>query len=197
MAEEEKKKISNRRVYTYIAIIFLVIFIIGVIALGVIRIGKGGGSTPSKTYYSYVVNNSYLTPDSSLEDDGKTFIVSTQVKYKETMVLEASTDASIGVYDVSESYLFGGKDISFTFSIDDEKYCLDEVVMEKIMVLDTDYDEFIDRGKYELPKEQYQGEYNSESKTYKLTINHINQGQVKTYPYEIHSIALKYAVKNK
>ena len=193
-----ERQISNRRVYTIIAIIFLAIFIIGIVVFGVFRFAKSGG-TPSKTYYSYVINGASVPEDShpSLEPDGKTYILHTELKYKETVTFTANDSAAPAA--PTGNILFTGVGISFTFYIEDEKYCLDAVGIQKIMI--NDPADYYDPGKqtqdYELAIDQYQGEYNNETKTYKVTINHENKWQENIYPYDVKSIELKYAVKNK
>ncbi len=178
--------ISNKRVYTYIAIIFIVIFIIGIIALGVFRFGNRGGDTPSKTYYTYVVNNSNLTSESK-KDDEYTFTLNTNIKYHESMVFKATNDASIGAYGHSDDYLFAGIGITFTLFIEDETYFLDSAITDGIRVKNTHE---IDEPTYLLPENTYTKEYNSESKSYKVTLNN-------TEVRYIHSIELKYAVGKK
>ena len=177
--------ISNKRVYITIAIVLLVIFIIGIIALGVFKIGRVGGDTPSKTYYTYVVNNSNVPEDPGLEDDEHTFILKTEVKYHEVLVFHASNDASPGAYNHSDSYVFAGIGISFTLSLSEEEYNLESAVVDEIKVSNDGIDPT-----YLLPENTYTKEYNSESKSYKVTINN-------TGVRYIHSISLRYSVIKK
>ena len=178
--------ISNKRVYTTIAIVLLVIFIIGIIALGVFKIGRGG-TTPSKTYYTYVVNNSNVPEDPGLEDDEHTFILNTEVKYHEVLVFHASNDASPGAYNQSDSYVFAGIGITFTLSLSEEEDYIDSAFTDEIRVADEDKQ---DVSTYLLPENTYTKEYNSESKSYKVTINN-------TEVRYIHSISLRYSVIKK
>lgn len=174
--------ISNKRVYISIAIVLLVIFIIGIIALGVFKIGRGG-DTPTPTYYSYKIDNSNLTSSSSLESDDKTYIATSEIKYHEVMTLVAANNASIGAFGHANSYLFAGNNISFTLTIEDESYHLSAVAITKIMIADDDPGDI-----YQL--NEYETEYSSESKSYKVTLNN-------TEVRYIHSIELKYAVGKK
>ena len=174
--------ISNKRVYITIAIVLLVIFIIGIIALGVFKIGRGG-DTPTPTYYAYKIDNSNLTSSSTLESDNKTYIASSDIRYHEVMTLVAANNASIGAYDHADSYLFAGNNISFTLTIEDESYYLSSAEILKIMISNDDPGDI-----YQL--NEYDKEYNSESKSYKVTLNN-------TEVRYIHSIELKYAVGKK
>ncbi len=173
--------ISNKRVYTYIAIIFIVIFIIGIIALGVFRFGRGG-DTPSKTYITYVVNGDNMSSDAHLEDDNHTFKLSTEVKHHESLVFYASNNADV---DPSGHYMFSGIGITFTLSLIEEEYYLESAVVDEIKVSNDGIDPT-----YLLPENTYTKEYNSESKSYKVTLNN-------TEVKYIHSIELKYAVGKK
>lgn len=174
--------ISNKRVYISIAIVLLVIFIIGIIALGVFKIGRGG-DTPTPTYYSYKIDNSNLTSSSALESDNKTYIASSEIKYHEVMTFTSTSNASIGVYGHTDSYLYAGENISFILTIEDESYYLSAVGISKIMISDDNPGDI-----YQL--NEYETEYNSESKSYKVTLNN-------TEVRYIHSIELKYAVGKK
>ena len=174
--------ISNKRVYISIAIVLLVIFIIGIIALGVFKIGRGG-DTPTPTYYSYKIDNSNLPENPKQEPDGKTFILKTNIIHHEVMTFYATNDASIGVYGHADSYLFAGNNISFTLTIEEESYYLSAVGISKIMIANDDPGDI-----YQL--NEYETEYNSESKSYKVTLNN-------TEIKYIHSIELKYAVGKK
>lgn len=182
MSEEEHRRISNKKIYTYIAIVFLIIFIIGIIALGVFKIGRGGGNTPSKTYYTYVVNGDNMSPDAHLEDDNHTFKLSTEVKYHESLVFYASNNADV---DPSGHYMFSGIGITFTLSLTEEEYYLESAVVDEIRVSNEGIDPI-----YLLPENTYTKEYNSESKSYKVTINN-------TEVRYIHSISLRYSVIKK
>lgn len=174
--------ISNKRVYISIAIVLLVIFIIGIIALGVFKIGRGG-DTPTPTYYSYKIDNSNLTSSSTLESDNKTYIASSDIQYHEVMTFMSTNNASIGVPEHNDSYLYAGNSISFTLTIEDESYYLSSVGISKIMISDDNPGDI-----YQL--NEYETEYNSESKSYKVTLNN-------TEVRYIHSIELKYAVGKK
>ena len=173
--------ISNKRVYITIAIVLLVIFIIGIIALGVFKIGRGG-DTPSKTYITYVVNGDNMSSDAHLEDDNHTFKLNTEVKYHESLVFYASNSADV---DPSGHYMFSGTGISFTLSINEEEYYLESAVVDEIKVSNDGIDPT-----YLLPENTYTKEYNSESKSYKVTINN-------TEVRYIHSISLRYSVIKK
>ena len=179
---ENKAPVTNRKVFIYVAIILLVLFIVSIVALNVFKFAKGG-DTPTPTYYSYKIDNSNLTSSSSLESDGKTYIANSEIKYHEMMTLVATNNASIGAYDHADSYLFAGNNISFTLTIEDESYYLSSVEISKIMIADDDPSDI-----YQL--NEYETEYSSESKSYKVTLNN-------TEVKYIHSIELKYAVGNK
>lgn len=174
--------ISNKRVYISIAIVLLVIFIIGIIALGVFKIGRGG-DTPTPTYYSYKIDNSNVPEDPGLEPDDKTFIINTNIKYHEVITFYADNNASPGAYNRPDHYIFRGNNISFTLTIEDESYYLSAVAITKIMISDDDPGDI-----YQL--NEYETEYSSESKSYKVTLNN-------TEVRYIHSIELKYAVGKK
>lgn len=174
--------ISNKRVYISIAIVLLVIFIIGIIALGVFKIGRGG-DTPAPTYYSYKIDNSNLPEDPHLEPDEKTFIINTNIRYHEVMTFYATNNASPSVPGHPDHYIFRGNNISFTLTIEDESYYLSAVAITKIMISDDDPGDI-----YQL--NEYETEYSSESKSYKVTLNN-------TEVKYIHSIELKYAVGKK
>ena len=73
--------------------------------------------------------------------------------------------------------------ISFTLTIEDESYYLSAVAITKIMISDDDPGDI-----YQL--NEYETEYSSESKSYKVTLNN-------TEVKYIHSIELKYAVGKK
>ena len=174
--------ISNRKAFIYVAIVLLALFIVSIVALNVFKFAKGG-DTPAPTYYSYKIDNSNLTSSSSLESDNKTYIASSDIKYHEVMTLVATNNASIGAYDHADSYLFAGNNVSFTLTIEDESYYLSSVEIIKIMISDNDPGDI-----YQL--NEYDKEYNSESKTYKVTINN-------TEVRYIHSISLRYSVIKK
>ena len=174
--------ISNRKTFIYVAIVLLALFIVSIVALNVFKFAKGG-DTPTPTYYSYKIDNSNLTSSSSLESDNKTYIASSDIKYHEVMTLVASNNASIGAYDHADSYLFAGNNISFTLTIEDESYYLSSVEISKIMIADDEPGDI-----YQL--NEYDKEYNSETKSYKVTLNN-------TEVRYIHSIELKYAVGKK
>ena len=177
-----KAPVTNRKLFIYLAIILLALFIVSIVALNVFKFAKGG-DTPTPTYYSYKIDNSNLTSSSSLESDNKTYIASSDIKYHEVMTLVASNNASIGAYDHADSYLFAGNNVSFTLTIEDESYYLSSVEISKIMISDNDPGDI-----YQL--NEYDKEYNSESKSYKVTLNN-------TEIRYIHSIELKYAVGKK
>lgn len=180
-----ERNVSNRRVYTYIAIIFLVIFIIGIIALGVFRFAKGSGSN-TPTYYSYEVNNSNLPSDAHLEDDGKTFILHTNIKYHEVISFNASTDVSIGSYNHPDHYVFGGTSLSFTFKVEEEQYYLSAATIDQIRVANSDSS----TDTYLLPENSYTRTYKSSTREYEVVINN-------TEVRYIHSISLTYGVGKK
>lgn len=181
MSEEEHRRISNKKIYTYIAIVFLIIFIIGIIALGVFKIGRGG-TTPSKTYYTYAVSGENVPDTAHLEDDNHTFKLSTEVKYHESLVFYASNNADV---DPSGHYMFSGIGITFTLSLIEEEYNLESAIVDEIRVSNDGIDPT-----YLLPENTYTKEYNSESKSYKVTINN-------TEVRYIHSISLRYSVIKK
>lgn len=174
--------ISNKRVYISIAIVLLAIFIIGIIALGVFKIGRGG-DTPTPTYYSYKIDNSNLPENPEFEPDNKTFILKTNIIHHEVMTFYAAEHASIGVPNKPDHYIFGGSNISFTLTIEEESYYLSAVGISKIMIANDDPGDI-----YQL--NEYETEYNSESKSYKVSLNN-------TEVRYIHSIELKYAVGKK
>ena len=171
--------ISNKRVYISIAIVLLVIFIIGIITLGVFKIGRGG-DTPTPTYR---IDNSNVPEDPCLEPDGKTFILKTNIIHHEVMTFYATNNASPGAPNRPDHYIFRGNNISFTLTIEDESYYLSAVAITKIMISDDDPGDI-----YQL--NEYETEYSSESKSYKVTLNN-------TEVKYIHSIELKYAVGKK
>ena len=180
--QTNNKNVTNRKVFIYVAIILLVLFIVSIVALNVFKFAKGG-DTPTPTYYSYKIDNSNLTSSSSLESDEKTYIVSSDIKYHEVMTLVATNNASIGAFGHADSYLFAGNNISFTLTIEDESYYLSSVEISKIMISDNDPGDI-----YQL--NEYETQYNSESKSYKVILNN-------TEVRYIHSIELKYAVGKK
>ena len=180
--QANNKNLTNRRVFIYVAIILLALFIVSIVALNVFKFAKGG-DTPTPTYYAYKIDNSNLTSSSSLESDNKTYIASSDVKYHEVMTLVATNNASIGAYGHADSYLFAGNNISFTLTIEDESDYLSAVAISKIMISDDDPGDI-----YQL--NEYEKEYNSETKSYKVTLNN-------TEVKYIHSIELKYAVGKK
>ena len=181
-----EKNISNRRVYTYIAIIFLVIFIIGLIALGVFRFASGSGSN-TPTYYSYEVKNSDIPSDAHLEDDNKTFILHTNVKYHEVITFNASTDVVIGSYNHPDHYVFGGTILSFTFKVEEEHYYLSTATIDEIRVSNSDDSS---SETYLLPENSYTRGYNPTERKYLVVINN---DEVRY----IHSVKLTYGVGKK
>lgn len=180
--QANNKNLTNRRIFIYVAIILLALFIVSIVALNVFKFAKGG-DTPTPTYYSYKIDNSNLTSSSSLENDGKTYIATSDIKYHEVMTFVSTNNASIGAYGHADSYLFAGNNISLTLTIEDESYYLSLVEISKIMIADDDPSDI-----YQL--NEYETEYNSESKSYKVTLNN-------TKVKYIHSIELKYVVGKK
>ena len=179
-----EKNISNRRVYTYIAIIFLVIFIIGLIALGVFRFASGSGSN-TPTYYSYAINNSNL-PDGAGKDDDHTFTLRTEIKYHEVMVFHADNSAVVGTNSNPDAYLFGGVGISFTLKIEEEQYYLSVAAIDQIRVANSDSS----TDTYLLPENSYTRTYKSSTREYEVILNN-------TEARYIHSISLTYGVGKK
>lgn len=179
---ENKAPVTNRKVFIYVAIILLVLFIVSIVALNVFKFAKGG-DTPTPTYYSYKIDNSNVPEGPHLEPDEKSFIINTNIKYHEIITFHATNSASPGMPGHPDHYIFRGEGLSFTLSIEDETYCLSSVIVNKIMISDTDPGDI-----YQL--NEYEAEYSSESKSYKVTLNN-------TEVRYIHSIELKYAVGKK
>ena len=175
---------SNKKVFTIIAIIMVAIFIIGIVALGVFRLASGTG--PGPTYYEYSVNNSIITTATALEPDNKTLKLQSNVKYNEHLTFYAENEASRGAPDHEDSYIFGGKMITFTFHIEDEKYFLNSVKDLKVMVAakinEDDYGE-----PFLLENSTYVPSFNKLEHKFSVIFNNDEL-------MNIHSIELKYGV---
>ena len=187
--------ISNKRVYISIAIVLLVIFIIGIIALGVFKIGRGG-DTPTPTYYSYKIDGKNM-PSSAEKDDDFTFTLKTNINYHESVMFHSENNLDV---DRSGHYLVGGVGLSFTLSIEEESYYLKAASVEEIIVEDYDWVHGQTVETHSLPSSEYSGEYNSETKSYKVTITHENRHEEDpdhARPFFLYSIALKYSVIKK
>lgn len=187
--------ISNKRVYISIAIVLLVIFIIGIIALGVFKIGRGG-DTPTPTYYSYKIDGESMKTGVTVVD-AYTVSLDTNTKYHEKVVFHAENSFD---YDTTGHYLVGGVGLSFTLSIEEESYYLKAASVEEIIVEDYDWvhDQTVET--HSLPSSEYSGEYNSETKSYKVTITHENRHEEDpdhARTFFLYSISLKYSVGKK
>ena len=177
-------KSNNKKVFLIIAIILVAIFIIGIVAFGVFRLASGTG--PGPTYHEYTVDNSILTNETSLEPDHKTLKLESNVKYNEHLTFYADNEASRGAVGHTDSYIFGGAKITFSFHIEDEKYFLNTVKDLKVMVAtkinEDDYGE-----PFLLNNSTYVPSFDKTNHKFSVIFNNDEL-------MNIHSIELKYGV---
>lgn len=179
---EQEKKYSNRRVLIIIAIILLVVFIIGVIALGVFRIANRGADV---IYYRYDIANKILTDESSLEGDNKTFIYRSENsnKFKEQIVFKSENNATLGIQEKTDSYIYGGKQVSMSFTIPEENHHLSTIAINKITASLND----VDANPAVLSKDDYEAVLDEENHAFNITI-------VNTSVLYIYNVVFGYSI---
>lgn len=163
----QEKKESTKRAFIILAIILLVIFIIGILALGVFRFANRGADV---IYYRYDIANRILTEESSIDPlDNVTFTYESKNvnNFKEQVTFKASNNATLGIYDKSDSYIYGGKNLTISFIINEENHHLATANINNIKASLEDESS----SPSVLPADQYEASLDEESHIFNITFN--------------------------